>query len=156
MSRPIEVSDVLQIDAPVEAIWEVISQVDKAPSWSTAIDAVEVEGRGEFGVGSRFVEVASLMGRSLRTRKRVTEFEAPARYAEVTESGPFAHGIRIELDELAPPAAAGGARTRVRLTVSGNTPRAFALVRGLLERTLRKQIAADLRGLAAFIERSSP
>lgn len=145
MSDALDVRGSQHVRAPIEAVWDVISHVDRAPLWSSAIDEVTLP-PGHFGVGSHFTERASLMGKSIRTGKHVTHFEAPTLYAEITDAGLFEHSIRIDLEP------SGDAATRVTLTISGRTPRPFRLVRRLLERTLRKQITTDLRALASLVE----
>lgn len=42
----------VEIDAPVEVVWTVMSDVARWPTWTESIRSVEVVGDGDFGKGS--------------------------------------------------------------------------------------------------------
>jgi carbon monoxide dehydrogenase subunit G len=66
------------VDAPPERVWEVLTDLERAPDVVRAIESVEVHTGTGFGVGTRWTETRTMMGRTARETMEVTAF-APLR-----------------------------------------------------------------------------
>lgn len=129
------------IPAPPEAVFDVITDVDRLPDWNLEIPKV-VESPAELAVGAEWVVTIHAMKTRWNSRSRVLELDRDrGRFAYRSQSddgNPSFADWRWQLE----PDPAG---TRVTVEVSVN-PRTF----------LRRRVLSELRrsGLGKAIERS--
>ena len=141
-----------RVAAPVERLWAVATDPAGAPAVMSGIDSVEVLTPGPFGVGTRWRETRTMMGRSATEEMTVTAVEPQRGYTVEAASS----GVRYVSTFGCAPAPDGG--TDVRMTFGG-TPssavtRVFAAVTGpLVRRSVTKALDRDLADLAAAAER---
>jgi uncharacterized membrane protein len=134
----------LHVEAPPEAVWDVMFDVLRWPEWTPTIQSVERLDEGDFGVGSR---------------ARVRQPRLPQAVWEVTEvvdgrsfvweaTGP---GLRtVASHEVTP----DGAGARVTLSIRQAGP--FGAVAALVWRRLtQRYIETEAASLRAHVTRSS-
>lgn len=150
MSRPLSVTVSRTVEAPVETVWAVSTDLEAAPRTMSGIDRVEILAGETFGVGTRWRETRTMMGREATEEMWITRAERPEGYTAEAESRGWHYVSTFTFTPL------GADRTGVRLTFAGTpTRRPNVLVRvlgGLGVRMARKQLAKDLDDLAAAAE----
>src|SRR3712207_9524800 len=73
------------VAATVERVWAVVTDLAGSPQVVRGIDAVEVLTPGEFGVGTRWRETRTMLGRSATEEMTVTAVDPQRAYT--TEAG---------------------------------------------------------------------
>lgn len=71
------VSQSIEIDAPIERVWELIMDPERLGDWVTIHHSVSDVPDGELVEGSRFRQAMRLKGVPLKVRWEVVEVEAP-------------------------------------------------------------------------------
>lgn len=61
------------IEAPVEMVWKILSDVEGLPDREEAVEKIEFRGDQKSGVGTRFRETRSVGRRSVATELEITE-----------------------------------------------------------------------------------
>ena len=62
----------MTIDRPVSEVFEVITQIDDLPEWQESCKAVKRDEDGPVGVGTRWTETRTVMGRTSDQPMEVT------------------------------------------------------------------------------------
>lgn len=107
-----EQSITVDIGAPIDTVWAVLSNAESWPSWTASVTEVSVEGGGPLQVGSR---ARIKQPRIPRTVWTVTEL-VPGRSFTWTTKGPGVLGFaRHELTAL----PEGGTRARLAVEQTG-------------------------------------
>jgi uncharacterized membrane protein len=140
------------VAAPVQRVWEVATDLAGAPQVVRGIDAVEVLTPGPFGVGTRWRETRTMMGRSATEEMTVTAVE-PQRSYTVEAASRGAHYVSTFAFA---PSADGG--TDVTTTFGGRPTGAVARVLGAVtaplgRRAVSKALEQDLHDIATTAER---
>jgi uncharacterized protein YndB with AHSA1/START domain len=138
----VEQSTRVEVDAPVERVWAVLSDVAGWPGWAPTVTALERLDDGPLAVGSR--------ARVEQPRIPPTEYEVtalePGRSFTWVARGP---GVRTTarhvLDDL------GAGRTRVTLSVEQSGP-VGAVMGRFYRRLTDRYLAAEAEGLRARSE----
>lgn len=88
------------IQAPIERIWQLITEDDKRILWETGIVSIVPLEIREFGEGSRSLLIYSLDGRAFDVEERISELESMKRLEAERDGDDFdGHwSIRIESD----------------------------------------------------------
>lgn len=142
--RPIHTSVV--IHAPVEAVWEVLADVEGQPRWMRDLKAVRIEGPGSVGVGTRAEGDVRIFGMRVVDPITITAFEPPRRFA-IRHDGRFTGDGDIRLD----PGVDGGT-TIVRWSETLVPPVLPYLSSWALAPILRRVFQADLERLRDLVE----
>ena len=87
--------------APVERVWEIITDLESAPSWVPDLISVRRIDAGPLQVGSRFSEVMRVQGREIDMSVTITEYVAPRLIAHKGEGGPAKIDGRTKIEETA-------------------------------------------------------
>jgi uncharacterized protein YndB with AHSA1/START domain len=126
-------SSTLEIDRPVEAVFDYATDPTRFPEWQADVVGVEWEGSGRL-VGSRF------------TTKRRVPGGVQSYVQEVVEQRPFQRWAVKGIEGLLRPNAAveiqpidGGTRSRITFSLSYSSSRAGGLLVPLVERVTPKQ-----------------
>lgn len=142
------------IPAPPERVWQVLTDLDRAPETIPSISAVERLTAGPYDVGTRWRETRTMMGRTETHELEVTESVPPRRTVVTTRTGgtvytstmrlsPEGEGTRLEL-------AFGGEQPdaslpqRVAMRLLG--PIGAAMTRRMLQKEMREIRVAAVRG----------
>ncbi|QDU86512.1 Polyketide cyclase / dehydrase and lipid transport [Planctomycetes bacterium Pla163] len=137
------------IDAPVEKVFDVSTDVHIWADVVPAIQRVEVLTDGPVGLGTRFRETRTMFGRDATETMEFIEFERPNRYVLGAQS----HGCRYRsIFTLTP----DGGGTKLEMVFEG-TPLTFgAKVMSVVMRPFMKKMgdmcAADLDAIKAHVE----
>lgn len=141
------------VDAPVETVWSLATDLDRWASVASGIERIEVlEGEG-FSEGTRWRETRRMMGREATEEMWLTEVR-PGRSYTAEADGPGVRYVSTFAFE-----AVGPDRSTVTMTFgarpTGAVAKLFlAVAGGLGLRGVRKAILKDLDDLAAAAERA--
>jgi uncharacterized membrane protein len=144
----LDVTQSVTIGRPPEVVYDLITDVEATPRWSSAIVRIVRDGSGPLAVGDTFTEEATLLGRVIKTVKVITALEPGAVYAEQARGGVLPHAVHMTL-------SASGAGTLLTFRLSGQPGRGAKLYGPLLGRALKKQISADLASMKRLLERTA-
>jgi carbon monoxide dehydrogenase subunit G len=138
------------INAPVEKVFAVASDVEHAPEVISAITKMEVLTDGPVGVGTRFRETRVMFGKEAMEEMEFSVFDPPRSYTLVADS----HGCHYVSTFRFTPEGAG---TRVDFEFTGDAhsfgAKVMSAVMGpLMKGTMRKMLAKDLGELKRSIE----
>ena len=120
------------IDAPIEAVWAIVQDVESAPKWQRGIDATVVLTRDEDGRATCCDTVTNMKVKVFAGRVEF-EFAAPARLSWVQQSGDLKamHGS-WQLEDL------GDGRTRATYALHADPGVLLSrFIKGALEEKLR-------------------
>jgi uncharacterized membrane protein len=138
----VEQSTRIDVEAPVEQVWEVLIDVERWPEWATTVTSVRRVDDGPLAVGSR---VRVEQPRIPPTEYAVTELE-PSRSFTWAASAP---GVRTTARHMLEDLGSGG--TRVTLAVEQAGP--VGVVMGRFYRRLTdRYLTAEAAGLKARSE----
>jgi uncharacterized membrane protein len=141
-----------RIVAPVERVWEIITNLEGMPATLSGVDRVEVLTEGPFGVGTRWRETRRMFGKQATEEMYVTACEPPSRYVVEAESQGTHYVSEFALSDGGPDA------TTVRMTFSATPPGGFMgllarLFGGVAAKAVAKAVTQDLMDVAAAAER---
>lgn len=133
------------VDAPVERVFAVASDIERAPEVISAITKMDMLTPGPVGVGTRFRETRIMFGKEATEVMEFTVFDPPRSYTLVADS----HGCHYMSTFRFTPEAGG---TRVDFEFTGDAhsfgAKVMSAVMGpLMKGTMRKMLAKDLREL---------
>jgi uncharacterized membrane protein len=134
------------VGRPADEVFEFLTDLSNVPSWQSGSIDVQ-EPKGMLGVGTTYVQVLRFLGKRIKARLEVTEFEPGRRFALKTLSGPVPFEVRHTLE----PADGQGA-TRLRVELEGEPGGFFKLADGLVERNAQRQIERDFATLKELVE----
>lgn len=139
------------IDAPLETVWNVATDLATMPETMSAITDVEVlEGGDAFGVGTRWRETRTMMRREATEEMEVTRLDPHRSYTVEADNQGVHYISTFTFTPL------GADRTEVAMTFTGEatTPQnvIVRLMGRLGLRIVRKSLAKDLDDLATAAE----
>ena len=138
-----EQSTRIDVEAPVEQVWEVLCEVERWPEWAPTVTSVRRLDDGPLAVGSR---VRVEQPRIPPTVYVVTELR-PSRSFTWVATGP---GVRTTARHVLEELGTGG--TRVRLTVEQVGPVGVVMGR-FYRRHTDRYLTAETEGIKASSER---
>ena len=137
------------VTAPPEVVFEVASDFAHAASNIQGIDHLELLTDGPVGVGTRFRETRTMMGKSSTEEMEITVFDPPSSYVVETESC----GCHYRCEYRFVGDIAG---TNVRLDIDTQPQtvlaRLMSPLSGLMLGPMKKLIATDLADLKQAAE----
>jgi uncharacterized protein YndB with AHSA1/START domain len=131
------------IERPVEEVFDYLTDVARLPEWQDSAESVELD--GEVGVGARFREVRSFMGRRATSTLEVTEHDPPRRFSLHVVEGPIRYAVEHALEDIE-------GHTRITFVGRGETKRVPRLMRGTVRRMVERQFVKDLQTLKRVLE----
>jgi hypothetical protein len=137
---------VTDIDSSPEAVFAVIADYSKGPTWQRNMTSARWTSPEPHGVGSTFEQTAHFMGRDMTAGYEVTEHDAPRVTAIRSTSGPFSIVVRRVVERHN-----GG--TRVTETDTGGPGGIARLLSPLMKLMMRRTIARDYRALKEQLEK---
>ena len=145
----IEVSRTVQ--APVERVWEVFTDLSRAAERLSGVEKIEVLNPGEFKIGTTWRETRVMHGKTAVEQMTVTVCEPPSRYIVEAQS----RGTHYKSEFTFTP---NGEDTVVTMTfgVESHGPVGKvvgAVLGGLMSRTVGKTMQQDLDDLADVAEK---
>jgi uncharacterized protein YndB with AHSA1/START domain len=88
------VKQTVEIEAPIERVWDLVMDPDRLGDWVTIHDSVSDVHKGDLESGSRLRQKMKLKGVPLKVKWEVVECEAPKR---ARWTGEAAAGARAEI-----------------------------------------------------------
>ena len=152
MSDASQVSASRTINAPVERVWRVATDLKSIPETMSAITDVEVVSGAaeEFDVGTRWRETRMMMKREATEEMEVTAV-APLRSYTVEADN---HGVHYTSEFAFEPV--GDGQTRVTMTFKGESQSKQNVIQRMMGklglRVVRKSLEQDLADLASAAE----
>ncbi|MEU8570024.1 SRPBCC family protein [Streptomyces pathocidini] len=146
------------IGAPVEKVWEALTDLESAPRVLSGVQSIEVLTPGPFGEGTRWRETRKMLGRTATEEMYVTASEEPSRC--VVESD--AQGAHYVSEFTLSPETDEEGGTTVRMAFTATPPSGgvakvlLKLFGGLGAKAVRQAIERDLADVAAHVERPAP
>lgn len=138
------------IAAPVQRVFELFTDLAKAPEHIESITKVELLGKGPVGKGTRFRETRIMFGKEATEEMEVTAFDPPRSYRVEAESCGAHYTTIYEFD--------GGQReTKVTMTTTSKPISLFAKIVGpimgvMIKGAMVKSMKADHENLKAIAE----
>ncbi|HEX7898034.1 MAG TPA: SRPBCC family protein [Planctomycetota bacterium] len=140
----VEIGDVIR--APLERVWALSTDIDRAGEWLPKHVVVEKLTEGPARVGSRYRESRPILGRRDVRVYEITILDAPRRSEVFAAEGGFRFRVDYE---------ARGASTAVTMSGDVTVLGCLGVVAApLVRHVMRRNMAVDLAGLKAWIERT--
>jgi carbon monoxide dehydrogenase subunit G len=133
----------IDIARPPEDVFDFLTDVSNLPQWQSGVHAAELE--GEPGPGATFRESRHMLGRELRTRLRIDEYERPSLFALRALDSPVPFTVRHELEP-------DGGGTRLRVVGEGDAGLLPGFAAGIMARRAEKQFRKDFERLKRVLE----
>jgi hypothetical protein len=135
----------VEINRPVEEIFDNMSSPENGPKWRSGVLETEQTSKGLSGVGSTNREVDRFLGRQLDQSFEVTEHESNRMIKQKTTSELMTLEISYAFDSVE-----GG--TRLTMGGHGESDGFFKLADPLLSRMAERQMEADVAYLKGALE----
>ena len=131
----------VEIDAPVELVFDRCTDLHSWADTITAIQKIEVLTEGPVGVGTRFRETRKMFGREATEEMEYLEFERPSGYLLGAESNGCRYRTRFRLE------AVGDAQSRTKLTFEFQAEplNLFAKIMAFLMKPMLKKVVGEVK-----------
>jgi uncharacterized membrane protein len=132
----------VHINRPAAEVFDFLLDLDNHPRFAASINAVRGAEEGPLGLGRRYGQTSTLLGRTIDVTVEVTCCEPPRELALKTVTGlvPVTRTFRLEGD------------TDLTLTIDAEPGKGMRLMLPMLERTAREQIATTLERLRVELD----
>lgn len=144
---------VREVEATVERVWEVMTDLEASPQVLRGVTAVErLDGGGGFGVGTRWRETRTLMGRAATEELEVSDVVPGRAYTVTADSRGTAYTSTLAVEPI------DERRSRLSMTFDARARSTVsrilsATVGRLFEGTTRRALLADLDDIASAAQR---
>ena len=142
------VEESIEIDKPVEEVFDYLFEVDNFPEWSAPAIDVRRDVAGTLKEGHTFTVVVTFLGRRFELPYEVTDFDPLRHYTHKSTGGPIPNQWSYTFNEVS-----GG--TRLRRVAQGEPGGFFRVAEPLFERLLKRQVRADLETVKDLLEARS-
>jgi carbon monoxide dehydrogenase subunit G len=121
-----------EIDAPIDAVWALVADVESTPSWQRGIDATDAIARDDEGRATRCETVTDAKIKVFKARVSF-DYAPPARLSWVQQQGDLKSMTGSwQLDDL------GGGRTRATYSLQADPGALLSrFLKGALEQKMR-------------------
>jgi uncharacterized membrane protein len=138
------------IDAPIERVWAIVSDIEGQPVWMHDMRRVTMLTDPPVGVGSRGLATVRMLGMQVTDPVTITEWQPPTRFA-IRHEGLWAGGGVITLES-----GVDGTTTVVRWAETLRAPVLPELASFVQAPVFRAVFQADLERLKRLVETGSP
>ena len=135
----------ISIDRPVDAVFDVLSDVDTVPLWMTAVVESRQRPPGPIGVGTEYEHTVKFLGKRFTTRARTVECVPPRRLVFRTMDSRFELEITVTLEPRGP-------ATAVREVVRGDAKGFFKVGEPVLASAVQRHLDGSLADLKVLVE----
>ncbi|MDX1765869.1 MAG: SRPBCC family protein [Candidatus Saccharimonadales bacterium] len=144
-----KVTSEAQIDAPIEKVFEVFTDIGHAAERLTGVIKVEILSQKQHGAGLRWRETRKMFGKEATEEMEITKFNAPNMYQVDAESHGSHYTTLFYFEER-------GEGTHVKWEFIG-TPislgaKLLSILGFLAKGTTKKMMDQDIADLKSFIE----
>jgi ligand-binding SRPBCC domain-containing protein len=133
----------LTVNRPVEEVFAYLTNVRNLPEWQKGV--TEARPEGEIGVGARFTEVRTFLGKRIESTMEVVEHEPARLFTIRVVKGPIPFEVRHTF-------RSEDAGTRIQIAGSGEPGGFFKLADGLVARQAQKAAEKDFARLKTLLE----
>lgn len=141
-----------EIARPIGEVFALLTQVDRAPDWYSAVETVEYIGERGIEKGSRLHFVRKLAGERVENEVVVDEYEKDRAFAISSVSGPTPFRYRFQLE----PKGRGTLLTlRGKISADG-LPGLLGALGSMAEPLFRRGMTANLRSFRELLEDRQP
>jgi carbon monoxide dehydrogenase subunit G len=133
----------LVVERPRADVFAFLADPKRLRLWQSGL--VEVQARGEPGLGARHLEVRSLMGKRIEQTLEVTVFDPPERLAFEVVEGPLALRVSHELTDVED-------GTRIHVVGEGDPGPLFRFASPIVARLVESQSKGDFARLKQLLE----
>ena len=133
------------IGRPVEDVFAVIRDVDRAPLWMPGLSEARITSDGPLEAGSTMVYQGTFLGRRYDMHAECTGLTENKHFATRTTAGPF----YLETDAVLEPVAEG---TRVTSTFRGESRGFFKLAEPLVVRISKRHWETAMDNVRALLD----
>jgi carbon monoxide dehydrogenase subunit G len=141
----ITVEQDIHINAPIDYVFDFISDPANNASWQSGLIRSEMTSDGPIDVGSTFVYVQKFMGREMNNETVVSVWDPPNSQGFKTTSGPVDFEAVTSLQEM-------GGGTHLTTRIEGEAGGFFKVAEGMVAKQLESTIGNDLASLKALLE----
>lgn len=141
----IQVDVSVDIDAPVEEVFDYSTNNKNDPAWMEEVVNVRKTSDGPIGVGSTFVNYVEFLGRSFDDSHEIVDYEPNKRMTILQKTGP----VPFKATYLTQPVEDG---TRFSMHIEAEPGGFFKLASPLIRRQLQRQYEKNLANLKAILE----
>jgi uncharacterized protein YndB with AHSA1/START domain len=143
---PEPIRSLVVIDAPIEAVWDVVVDIARQPLWMREMKAVRMLTAGPLAVGTRGEATVRVFGITTIDPVTVTQFEPPTRFA-IRHDGAFTGSGLITLEP-----GADGTTTIVRWEETLIAPALPHVAAAAMAPVMRSIFQGDLFRLRDLVE----
>lgn len=142
----ITLQETIEINRPVKEVYDYVVNVENAPKWQPAVIEVKRLTDGPIRVGTKFSEVAKMMGRRINATCEITELVPNKTFAfKGTSDGPMEYEATYILEP-------NGNATVLKITGIFRTKRFWRLLEPILKGEVRKESRQELITMKKVIE----
>ena len=138
--------------APVDVVWNLATDLEHLPEAIPGISGTEILSDGDFGVGTRWKETRTMLGRQASEVMTITAIEQGRSYTAEAESSGMHY---VTTWEFAPTERGTEIVMRFGGEATGTLTKVMSTVMGFMAGSVRKTMARDMADLAATAERSA-
>ncbi len=142
---PIVVAVTRSIDAPPSAVFELLSDFERNPTWQKGMRSCRWTTDPPVRTGSTYVQEAGFLGRTIESTFEVVEYEPGRRVTATTVAGSFP----ITFTRTVTPRNAG---SLVEARIEGDASGFFRIATPILRPMVRRSIEADYDRLVKMFE----
>jgi carbon monoxide dehydrogenase subunit G len=136
----------LEIERPVQEVFDRLADVERVPEWQASAVSAHVE--GPMGVGAHVHETRRLLGREAHTELEVASFEPPRRLTLRTLQGP----LKVDVDHRL---ESQGNGTVLYVVAEADPGTILGLAKPLLRRQAEHELRTDFERLKQLLEDGS-
>ena len=137
----------IEINRPADAVFDYIANMALNATWQAGMRECRVTSQPPLGVGSTYEQVASFMGRAVRSSFVVTEFDPGRSITIETVESTFPIKVTRSVEPLT------AERTRVSARIEGGPGGILGLLAPLMKRMAQRTVRGDYRRLKSLLER---
>lgn len=142
----IEVHSSALISRPSAEVFEYLADMTNNPHWQRGMQSCEWTSDAPLGVGSTYDQVATFLGKEIRSSFEVTEFEPGRKIRIATTSG----AMPIDVTRMVE--GAGDEKCRVTAIVRGDPSGLFRIAAPLMRAMVGRSVRQDYRRLQELLE----
>lgn len=140
----ITVTNSVQINKPVEAVFDYVSKSENSPQWQVGLDAV-TDVTSEYTVGGRHTEVRTFLGQEMKTTLETVEVESNAKWVGKVVDGPVPYKVEVLYES-----ANGG--TKMTTNIEAEPTGFFKVAQGAVQSQLEKNLEESGQQLKSLLE----
>lgn len=136
----------VEVQKPIGLTFEYLADYRNRTQFIRFISGVRLETEQESGVGTRYTEIATVLGQDLETTYEVIEFEAPNRVLVQAVNAPFPIESTVELQDLE-------TSTQIQITLAFELKGIFRIGRPLIRNFIQAELNKILRQIQIEVEK---